>query len=278
MLFRSTDADHLDIYGTAQAFSQAFVDFAGQIQPGGALVLKAGIDLALPADRPYSLYRYALDQTVDFYADALQVQENGCYSFTLHLQNEILPNCRLGIPGLVNVENAVAAAALAFLSNIPPQAIAQALAAFQGVARRFDIQYNQGGRLYIDDYAHHPTEIQAALGSIRKMFPGRSITAIFQPHLYTRTRDFAQGFGDSLSLADSLILLPIYPAREAPIEGVSSEMLLEKVSLSQKTCVEKEALLPYLHQHPADILVTLGAGDIDRFVPQIVKLLEETPV
>ena len=272
-IITATDADHLDIYGTAQAFSQAFVDFAGQIQAGGALVLKAGIDLPLPVDRPYSLYRYALDQATDFYADALQVQENGCYSFTLHLQDSLLPHCRLGIPGLINVENAVAAAALAFLSGIPPQAIAKALACFKGVARRFDIQYNENGRLYIDDYAHHPTEIQAALGSIRKMYPDRKITAIFQPHLYTRTRDFAQAFGDSLSLADSLILLPIYPAREAPIEGVSSEMLLEKASVLQKKCVKKEALLPYLHQHPADILVTLGAGDIDRLVPQIAELL-----
>jgi UDP-N-acetylmuramate--alanine ligase len=275
-IITATDADHLDIYGTAQAFSQAFVDFATQIQPGGALVLKAGIDLPLPADRPYSLYRYALDQVLDFYADALQVQEDGCYNFTLHLQDIQLPLCHLGIPGLVNVENAVAAAALAFLSGIPPQSIANALTAFRGVARRFDIQYNHKGRLYIDDYAHHPTEIRAALGSIRKMFPGRSITAIFQPHLYSRTRDFAQAFGDSLSLADKLILLPIYPAREEPIEGISSEMLLEKVTILQKIFVNKDKLLPCLRQQPIDILVSLGAGDIDRFVPQIVKLLEET--
>ena len=272
-IITATDADHLDIYGTAHAFSQAFADFAGQIQEGGALVLKKGVELSLPAQRPYQLFRYALNDPTDFYATELQLKDDGLYSFTLHLQEQSVSNCSLGIPGLINVENAVAAAALAFLSGISPQAIAAALATFQGVSRRFDVQYNQDGRLYIDDYAHHPTEIEAALGSIRKMYPGRRITAIFQPHLYTRTRDFAQAFGNSLSLADALILLPIYPARELPIEGVSSEMLLEKASLSQKICIEKDALLSYLRQHPTDVLVTLGAGDIDRLVPQIRELL-----
>ena len=271
----SIDADHLDVFGDYTSLTQAFADFASQIQSGGALVLKEGVKLPQPAIIPYACYRYALDQPADFYASDLICEEGGYYRFNLHLTHQTIKGCRLGIPGRINVENAVAASALAFLNGVLPPQIADALATFSGVVRRFDIQVNRPESTYIDDYAHHPVELSAALQSIRYIYPNRKITAIFQPHLYTRTRDFADAFGESLSLPDELILLPVYPAREDPIPGVTSKMLLDKVTLKDKWLITKEDLCDFLRGHPTDVLVTLGAGDIDRLVPQIKAILEE---
>ncbi|MCL2501879.1 MAG: UDP-N-acetylmuramate--L-alanine ligase [Bacteroidales bacterium] len=271
----SIDPDHLDIYGDYAQVEQAFVDFAAQIKQGGSLVLKQGLPFPLPAEPAYTVYRYALDHPADFYASRLVWEEGGYYRFNLHLAGHTLEDCRLGIAGRINIENAVAASAIAFLHDIPPQDIASALACFSGVARRFDIQFDQAGCTYIDDYAHHPAELTAALQSIRSMYPERKITAVFQPHLYTRTRDFADDFGLSLNLADELILLPIYPAREEPISGISSEMLLGKVSLKDKWLIAYDDLVAFLKNHSSDVLVSLGAGDIDRLVPLIKTMLEE---
>jgi len=273
----AVDADHLDIFGTYENLQEAFGDFVAQIKPQGVLVIKKGVEFPLPPTPAYRCYRYALEDPSDFYASRFTVEEGGCYCFDLHLAGQTVENCRLGIPGRVNVENAVAASALAFLNGIPPQQIKAALATFSGVTRRFDIQVNKAGCTYIDDYAHHPTELTAALQSIRKIYPNRKITAIFQPHLYTRTRDFADAFAESLSLPDELILLPIYPAREEPIPGISSEMLLSKTLLTEKRILAKEEVVDFLKTHPTDVLVTLGAGDIDRLVPQIKSLLEDRP-
>lgn len=273
-IITSIEADHLDIYGNYAQLEAAFAAFAAQIKQGGDLVLKQGIPLPLPADRNYHLYRYALEQPADFYASDLVCETGGCYRFTLHLNGARLNDCRLGIPGRINVENAVAASALAYLNNISAPKIKAALSTFSGVSRRFDIQFDRSGCTYIDDYAHHPTEVAAALQSLRAIYPGRKITALFQPHLYSRTRDFADAFGAALSLADALILLPIYPAREAPIPGVSSDMLLTKVSIKDKRLIPKEDLVDFLNTLSLDVLVTLGAGDIDRLVPQIKTMLE----
>ncbi|MCL1974449.1 MAG: UDP-N-acetylmuramate--L-alanine ligase [Bacteroidetes bacterium] len=274
-IITSTDADHLDIYGNHDQLEEAFAAFASQIKTGGNLVLKQGVGLHLPADRKYNLYRYALDTPADFYASDLVWETGGYYRFTLHLNGNLLNDCRLGIAGKINIENAVAASALAYLHNIPAPKIRAALADFSGTVRRFDLQFDQRGYTYMDDYAHHPAEVTAALQSLGSMYPGRKITAVFQPHLFSRTRDFADAFGAALSLADALILLPIYPAREAPIPGVSSDTVLAKVSLKDKWLMSKEDLVDFLKTLPLDVLITLGAGDIDRMVAPIKTMLEE---
>ena len=281
----ATDADHLDIYGTADAVKQAFAAFARQIQPGGALILKRGVDVPLPAAH-CRVYRYSLDQPCDFYASNIRRMDNGLSSFNLHLLDTVIFNCTVGVPGWINIENAVAAAAAAYLyiSDTPPRslratdrsrrvALREALASFSGVQRRFDVQYNTSQRAYIDDYAHHPEELRAAITSLREVFPQRKITGIFQPHLYTRTRDFAEGFAESLSLLDELILLDIYPAREEPIAGVSSQMIFDKVTIPDKQMCTKNELMNILKTKTPEVLVTFGAGDIDRFVQPIREWL-----
>ena len=265
------DADHLDIFGNYDTLEKAFSDFIAQIKPDGALVVKEGISPTING------YRYALAQPSDFYASEIVLETDGFYRFTLHLLDKVISDCTLGIPGYINIENGVAASALAFLNGISPAQIKAALSTFSGVARRFDIQVNRPGCVYIDDYAHHPAEVTATLHSIRHIYPQRKITTIFQPHLYTRTRDFADAFATSLSLSNELILLPIYPAREEPIKGVTSEMLLHKVTTPHKYLLQKEELIHFLRTHPTDILVTMGAGDIDRLVPQIKSLREDQP-
>ena len=268
----ATDADHLDIYGTADTMKQAFADFALQVKSGGALILKEGIDLPIN-DSSFKIYRYAFDKKCDFYASNIRRMNNGYLQFDLHLLDIVLTDCELGILGWVNVENAVAAAAVAYLYGVDVKAMKKALANFSGVQRRFDVQINTPNSTYIDDYAHHPEELRAAITSLRETFPTRKITGIFQPHLYTRTRDFVDGFAESLSLLDELILLDIYPARELPIEGVTSKIIFDKVTIANKQLCQKENLLDILKTKNTDVLVTFGAGDIDRFVQPIRELL-----
>ena len=269
------DADHLDIFGDYQSVEKAFKDFISQIRPKGTLVAKEGINIPIPSSESVSCYRYALEEKSDFYASHFVHGQDGTYHFSLHFLNEVIPNCYLSLPGRINVENAVAAAALSYLNGISATDIAAALSTFEGVERRFDIQVNRPDCIYIDDYAHHPAEILSTLQSIKSIYPHRKITLIFQPHLYTRTRDFADAFGESLSLPDELILLPIYPAREEPIEGVSADMLLSRVNLSRKYLIPKEDTIDFLRTRSIDVLVTMGAGDIDREVPRIKTFLEE---
>ncbi len=272
-IITSADPDHLDIYGTADVMKQAFVDFASQVKTDGVLIVKQGVDLPFALTAEQKLYRYSFDQPADFYASNISRLDNGLMQFDLNMPNGVLTHCVLGIPGWVNVENAIAAAAAAWAYGADMEKVRQALASFSGVQRRFDVQVNKPGCTYIDDYAHHPAELKAAITSIRETYPGRKITGIFQPHLYTRTRDFVDGFAKSLSLLDRLILLDIYPARELPIEGVNSQIILDKVSLADKHLCSKEDLMPLLEKEPLDVLVTFGAGDIDRFVPQIKAML-----
>jgi len=269
----STDADHLDIYGNAEAMKQAFIDFATQVKPGGALIVKKNVELSWRLEHGQQLYRYSFDQPCDFYASNVRRMDNGLSQFDLHLQNETLRDCVLGIPGWVNIENAVAASAAAYLYGARLNDLKTALSVFSGVQRRFDVQVNTPQVTYIDDYAHHPEELRAAITSLREIYPQHRITGVFQPHLYTRTHDFVDGFAKSLSLLDELILLDIYPARELPIEGVTSQIIFDKVTIANKQLCKKENLLNILKMKKLDVLVTFGAGDIDRFVQPIVELL-----
>ena len=284
-IITSTDADHLDIYGDARTMREAFAEFASQIKEEGALILKKGVEVDLK-DVKAKTYSYPYSQQADFYPAGLQLQEGGYFTFNLvypqyrtiygeEVAAGVIEGCTVGIPGWVNVENGVAAAAAALVGGIAPEKVKEALAAFQGVERRFDIHINTPSIAYIDDYAHHPQEISSAISSIRDIFPGRRLTAMFQPHLYTRTRDFAKEFAQSLSQVDELVLLDIYPARELPIEGVTSQIIFDDVTAGKKKLLKKEEALEYLKGCDIDILATFGAGDIDRLILPIKEMLEE---
>lgn len=263
----SMDADHLDIYGDEAHIREAFKAFASQVS--GTVIAKYGLDItAEDTKAAIKTYSYGNPQA-DFYAEPL---EDG--HFNLHYPGGVIEDCVVGIPGWVNIENATGAAAIGLTYGLDPQKIKEALASFAGVKRRFDLQVKKPGCVYIDDYAHHPEEIAAALSSIRNSNPGMKLTAVFQPHLFTRTRDFAPEFAEALSKADKLILLDIYPAREEPIPGVTSEIIFKDVTCAEKVLLKRAELMDYLKGEEIELLVTLGAGDIDRFVGEIAQMLE----
>ena len=269
----SADADHLDIYGTSEEMRKTFAAFAAQISSSGILILKHGVDIPLNDIRA-KIYSYSIDEPCDIYASNIRPRDGGYFTFNLHTPFGDVTDCTLGIPGRINIENAVAASALALYANVDPEKLKAALASFCGVKRRFDFYINTSDLAYLDDYAHHPEELKAAILSLRGMFAGRKITGIFQPHLYTRTRDFVEGFAESLSLLDSLILLDIYPARELPIEGVNSKMIFDRVTIADKMMCSKDDLLKVLETRELDVLITFGAGDIDRFVEPVYNQLK----
>lgn len=266
------DADHLDIYSDLGHVRQAFREFASQVT--GTLIVKAGLDISGNDTRARILH-YSLDEPCDFYADNLRNDATGHFTFDLKWPRGVIAGCRCGIPGRINVENSVAAAAIALTFGIAPEKVRDAIGSYMGVKRRFEVHINTPGCTYIDDYAHHPKEIAAAASSIRGMFPGRKITAIFQPHLYTRTRDFADEFAEALGHVDKLILLDIYPAREEPIPGVTSELIFNKATTPEKVLLKKDGLMDYLENEPVDVLITFGAGNIDRLVEPITRMLEK---
>lgn len=256
----SMDADHLDIYGDKKSLEESFRLFAGQMVPGGILIRKAGLPLSQPAQV------YGLQPGPGLNATARNIRiENGSYVFDYAGITEI-DDIRMQFPGDHNVENAVAAITVALNVQIEPDRIKRALEAFRGIKRRFEHIIRQPDLVYIDDYAHHPRELDACIASARRLYPGRELTLIFQPHLFSRTRDFADAFAESLGKVDKLILLEIYPAREKPIDGVSSGMLLEKVRLDNKVLTSRESLLAHVKRDDTDVLITAGAGDIDRMV------------
>lgn len=272
-IITATDADHLDIYSTHRHVIEAFGMFASQIKPDGALIVKQGVEV--PTEHvSCNIYRYSFNTLCDFYGSDIVALEGGYFDFTINYPHGKIEHCTVGVPGWVNVENTIAAAAVAILDGLDKEAVKKALATFSGVKRRFDIHINTPECAYIDDYAHHPNEIRAAVSSMRDIFRGRRICGIFQPHLYTRTRDFADDFADALSTLDELILLPIYPARELPIEGVTSEIILDKVTIPDKVLIDKEHLMDTIHTRDIDCLVTFGAGDIDRFIEPIEQYLK----
>lgn len=271
----SMDADHLDIYGDEAHIHEAFRAFASQVS--GTVIAKKGLPLS-SQDTKAKLMSYSYnDPEADFYAVLTDGDGNGFTHFDLHHPNGVIKDCVVGIPGWVNIENAVAASAIGLTYGLDAEKIKEALASFEGVKRRFDIQLKSEKCIYIDDYAHHPREISAALTSIKGNFPDYRITAIFQPHLYTRTRDFADGFAESLSCVDKLILLDIYPAREEPIPGVTSEIIFKNVTAPEKVLLNKSELMEHLQNTVTgekELFVTVGAGDIDRFIEPIKELLE----
>lgn len=267
----SMDADHLDIYSDISNMHDAFKAFASQVS--GTVITKLGLPVGQD-DTKAEVLRYSYDNpSADFFASDIRRDECGYFTFDLHYPGGVIKGCKVGIPGWINVENAVAASAIALTYGLAPEKVRHALGTFQGVKRRFDIHVNTPECSYIDDYAHHPKEITAAVSSMRDIFPGRKLTAIFQPHLYTRTRDFADEFAEALSKVDKLILLDIYPAREEPIPGVTSEIIFDKVTAPDKVIMVKEELMDYLKDEPVDTLITFGAGNIDRFIGPITEML-----
>jgi len=271
----SADADHLDIYTNHKNIKDAFIAFAGQVKESGALVVKKGIGLDITNIAVKRIFEYSYDNPCDFYASNIRISNCGFFTFDINHPKGVITDCTLGIPGWVNVENAIAATAIALLYGLKDSQIKPALANFAGVERRFDIRLNTPECAYIDDYAHHPREIAAAISSMRNIFPGRRLTAIFQPHLYSRTRDFALEFAESLSKLDALILLDIYPARELPIEGVTSQIIFDSVKLEDKILIQKSELMETLEKREIDTLISFGAGDIDRFVEPITEYLKK---
>ena len=268
----SMDADHLDIYSDIEDLRRTFVKFG--LQTDRYLVIKKGLEERFrSAGVRADILTYG--EGGDFHASDIVSDGSGRMYFTLNTPSGAFRDFHAGVPGLVYIENATAAAAMALLHGVPADSIRKAISTFSGVVRRFDIRLNIPGHTYIDDYAHHPAELAATITSIRQIWPGRRICGIFQPHLYSRTKDFYPEFASSLSLLDSVILLPIYPAREEPIPGVSSDMILDRINLSDKKIVEKQDLLAEIGDRDTDILVTFGAGDIDRFVTPIESLLKE---
>lgn len=271
-LVSSVDSDHLDIYGNRESLLDAFQAFGNKVVEGGNLIVKKGLPVNWNLNRGVKVYTYALTDTADFYATDIEIVNN-LYRFTLVTPNGLISDLTMGIPGLLNVENAVAASALALLNGVSPDEIRIALPLFSGISRRFDVHINTPGLVYIDDYAHHPEEIKATLRSVRALYPNYKITGIFQPHLYSRTRDFVEGFGESLSELDELLLMDIYPARELPIEGVTSEIILKKVKNIPARICSRNELTELLVFNPPQVVISMGAGDIDREVEKIkIKL------
>ena len=260
----SMDADHLDIYHSVENIHKGFESYLAQIREKGKLILKFG--LSPKVSDHVTIYTYSVDEKEADYHVAYLTLDGLGYRFTVHTPQSVLPEIKLQIPGVINVENALAAVAVAHQMGVPSESIVHALSDYQGVQRRFDVQVQSERRVYIDDYAHHPTEITAFLSSVRALFPDKKICGIFQPHLYSRTRDFADQFAKSLEMLDQLILMEIYPAREEPIPGVSAEMLLDLIQMDEKVLVKREQLLRVVKERDPEVLVTMGAGDINQFV------------
>jgi UDP-N-acetylmuramate--alanine ligase len=266
----ATDPDHLDIYGTEEAYLESFAHFTGLIKPGGKLLLHTGLKLKPWQSPGVEVYTYSRDEG-DFHAANIRRAE-GHLSFDLVAPGRTISGIDLGVPVDINIENAIAAIGACLLTgeDISDDDIRKAMATFQGAKRRFEFWLREPGRAIIDDYAHHPDELRASIASVKALYPGRRLTVAFQPHLYSRTRDFAPQFAEALSMADSVILLDIYPAREEPIEGVTSEIIFDRISTPDKIMIPKENLTETIKSRNFEILLTAGAGDICASLPAIV--------
>lgn len=269
----ATDPDHLDIYGTEEAYLESFAHFTSLVQPGGCLVVKKGIKLVPRVQEGVKVYTYSARDGGDFHAGNIRVG-NGTIIFDFVAPDGIVADVELGVPVEINIENAVAAMAIARLNGVGDDDMRRAMASFKGAKRRFEFWVKRDDRVMIDDYAHHPDELKASIRSVRALYPGRKLTVIFQPHLYSRTRDFAPQFAEALSMADEVFLLDIYPARELPIPGVTSQIIFDKITCRDKELCLREKLLERIKECNFDILLTMGAGDIDRLLPQIASIVE----
>lgn len=267
------DADHLDIYGTVDALEAAFIQYCSNIKPGGTLIVKHGLARAAELKASNSITYSLQNDAADVYAQNI-VQHKGTYTFDIVAQDWRIDKLYLPIGGMHNIENTVAAVTICKTLDIENQKIIDALAQFKGVKRRFEYVSINEHHVYIDDYAHHPEELSALIKSAKRLFPNKKCIVAFQPHLYSRTRDLADAFAESLCQADQVILLDIYPAREKPIEGVSSQMIVDRMASCPVTILSKEGLLSFVKEAPIELLITAGAGDIDKLVPQIKNILE----
>lgn len=272
-LITSVDPDHLDIYGTEEEYLKSFEKFTTLIQQGGALVMKHNIKLSPKVGEGVKVYTYSEDKG-DFHAKNIKIA-NGEIHFDFVTPKEVIDNIQLGVPVRINIENSIGAMALAWLNGATSDELRHAMLTFQGAKRRFDFILKTDKIVMIDDYAHHPQELAASITSVKELYPDRKVTGVFQPHLYSRTKDFADEFAKSLSLLDELILLDIYPAREKPIEGVTSKIIFDKVTCPKTLC-NKQELLPLLeNKNDIEVLLTVGAGDIDQLLEAIKEVLKE---
>jgi UDP-N-acetylmuramate--alanine ligase len=273
-IITSTDADHLDIYGTEEAYLESFNHYTSLIQPEGTLVIREGIRLQPRLQEGVRLYTYS-SESGDFHAENVRIGGGEIvFDYVSPLGN--ISDVQLGVPVAINIENGIAAMALAQLSGVSNEDIKTGMASFRGVDRRFDFKIKTDKVVYLSDYAHHPEEIKQSIISMRALYGDKKLTGVFQPHLYTRTRDFYQEFADSLSLLDEVILTDIYPARELPIEGVSSELIYDNLRPGMdKTLCKKEEVIDILKEKEIEVLITLGAGDIENYAPQICEILNE---
>lgn len=271
-ILTAMDADHLDIYGTAEEVEKAFIQYTGNIKLEGTLIAKHGLKRSADLNGSTILTYSLQNDAADIYASNI-VQKNGEYNFNVIGNGWMISDVHLPIGGMHNIENAVAAIAVTQLLNIDGNRVKDALTKFKGVKRRFEYIIKTEKTVFIDDYAHHPEELASLIRSAKRLFAGKKCVIAFQPHLYSRTNDFAQGFADSLSLADEVILLDIYPARELPIEGVTSKMIADKMSNKAVTVLSKEGLLEYVKVAPVELFITAGAGDIDKLVNPLKEII-----
>ena len=272
----AVDPDHLDIYGTPAAYRESFEHFTSLIRPDGCLVMKKGLQLQPRLPEGTKLYTYSATEEADFFARNIRIG-NGDILFDFVTPDGCIPDVKLGVPVKVNIENGVAAMALAWLNGVTPEEIRGGMETFAGPVRRFDFHLKKDNIVLLDDYAHHPAELKASIQSVKELYPDKKVTGIFQPHLYTRTRDFAADFAASLSLLDELILLDIYPAREEPIPGVTSQIIFDRVTIPNKRMIRKEELLDLVQKEAAsfEVVLMVGAGNIDRLVEPVKQILEK---
>lgn len=270
----ATDPDHLDIYGTKEAYLESFRKYTSLIRPGGFLVLHEGLEMQPDVQEGVITYSYSRGHG-DFHAENIRIGDGEIYFDFISPLGHIR-DVQLGVPVSINIENGIAAMALAQISGVTPEEIKQGMASFRGVDRRFDFRLKSDKAVFLTDYAHHPAEIRQSVISVRELYRGKKIAAIFQPHLYTRTRDFYKEFAGSLSLLDEVILTDIYPAREAPIPGVTSRLIYDRLAPTVKKCLcRKEDVPEIVRQSDADVFILLGAGDLESYAPQITEVLEE---
>jgi UDP-N-acetylmuramate--alanine ligase len=268
----STDPDHLDIYGTKEAYLESFRHYTELIQPGGALIIHRDLEMKQNVQEGVRIYDYSLNEG-DFHAENIRI-DNGEITFDFISPIESVKNVQLGQPVPINIENGIAAMAMAQLNGCTADELKYGMQTYGGVDRRFDFKIKTDKLVFLSDYAHHPKEIYQSAKSIRELYKNKHITAIFQPHLYTRTRDFYKDFADALSQLDEVILTEIYPARELPIEGVTSQLIYDNLKPGvKKEMIQKADVLDYIKNHDFEVLIVLGAGDLDNQVPQITKLL-----